>query len=143
MEPGRKVAVRLSDGRELKGSVLRISPAELSLKVKDRTETIPTALIEEVTGRRKDSIWNGLIAGSAVGALLGWAAIASNDCDYNECGEAAVVPGGIVLGAGVGVGIDLLRRKKEVLYTRSPGKTALNFNLMLGQAKGAKVSWRF
>jgi hypothetical protein len=143
VEIGQKVAVRLADGREFKGSVLGITEGELAIATKGRTETIPTARIEEVTRRRNDSLWNGVIIGGAVGAVLGWASLAANDCDFNECGEAGAVPGGIALGAGVGAGIDLLRRQKQVLYRRSPTKTTLSFDLTLGQVKGATVSWRF
>ena len=140
---GQKVTVRLTDRSELKGAVLELTEAQLVIVTKRGPEKITAARIGEVSWRRKDGIWNGLIGGAVAGALLGWLAIASNDCDYNECGESGVIPGGIVLGAALGTGIDLLRREKQILYRAPQSQTSLRIRVLAGRVKGASVSWRF
>jgi hypothetical protein len=95
---GQNVTVRLTDGRELKGAVLELTEAQLAIATKSGTEKITAPSIREVSWRHRDRLWNGLMIGAAAGALLGWGSIWANDCDFDECGEAAVVPGGIVVG---------------------------------------------
>lgn len=140
---GQKVTARLTDRTEFKGTVLELSEAQLVLATKSGTERIAAARIGEVSWRHKDKLWNGLIVGAVAGGLMGLASNAANDCDYNECGESAVVPGGIAIGAALGIGLDLLWHQKQVLYRAPQSKTSLHIKVMAGQVKGAKVSWRF
>src|SRR6185436_4093586 len=53
---------------------------------------------------RKDSLWNGVILGAAVGAMLGsFSSLAVTDC--SECAGFNVPLTFGVIGAGVGIGI--------------------------------------
>jgi len=143
MKIGQKVTVRLTDGKVREGSVTELNQTELVIASKSGTERIMAPRIQEVSRRHRDSLWNGLIIGAAAGALMGWAAIAANDCDYDECGEAGVVPGGIVIGAALGTGLDLLLRERQVLYRAPQSQTSLRIQILMGQVTGTRVSWRF
>jgi hypothetical protein len=140
---GQNVTVQLTDGSELKGSVFELTQTQLALATKKGMERISAPRVREVSWRRPDGIWNGLLIGAAAGGLAGWAVNFANDCESNECGENANVPGGIVIGAAVGTVIDLLRHKREVLYRAPQNQTSLRFEIRVGQVRGAEVSWRF
>src|SRR5687767_15827024 len=67
MKVGQNVTVRLTDGSELKGSVMELTDAQLGIATGRGTERIAAPRIQEVSWRRRDSLWNGLILGAAGG----------------------------------------------------------------------------
>jgi hypothetical protein len=143
IQTGQNIRVRLTDGRQIKGSVFDVTDGELTIVTKRDKELIPVPRIQEVSRRYRDPLWNGLIAGAAVGALLGAASKAANDCDPNECGEKYAVPGGLAVGAAVGIALDVLWNQKQVLYRAPRAKTHLDIRVLAGRVTGAKVAWRF
>src|SRR5262245_33101279 len=93
VQTGQRVTVRLTDSRQFKGTVLEVTPVQLAIATKQGPKRIPFPSIREVSRRQKDPLWEGLVIGSLVGAVLGAVSNTLNDCDRNECGEKYVVPG--------------------------------------------------
>jgi hypothetical protein len=67
----------------------------------------------------RDSLWDGMLLGAGVGALLGLIPDHYDDCE--ECHDSLYVS--IAVGAGTGVLIDLLRRGKPSPSTSSKRET--------------------
>jgi hypothetical protein len=143
IQTGQNIRVRLTDGRQIKGSVFEVTDSELTIGAKGNKELIPVSRIQEVSRRHRDPLWNGLLVGAAVGMLLGAASKAANDCDPNECGEKYAVPGGLAFGAAVGIALDALWQQKQVLYRAPRARTRLDIHVLAGRVTGAKVAWRF
>lgn len=96
--------------------------------------------------RARDSLWNGVIAGAAVGALAGafTGLVASDDCSecpgFNVPLTIGVVGAGI--GIGIGAGIDALRGRGVAL--RVPGAAAVRLSPVVRKgARGLMASVRF
>jgi hypothetical protein len=88
------------------------------------------------TGAR-DPVWNGLIIGAGVGALLGLIPDHYDDCE--ECHDSLYAS--IAVGAGVGVLIDLLRNSKPSPSTRDALRMSVTVSpRALGLA--GRLGWR-
>jgi hypothetical protein len=88
----------------------------------------------------RDAVWNGLLIGAGVGALLGLIPDHYDDCE--ECHDSLYAS--IAVGAGVGVLIDWLRTGKS-----SPSKASKPDALHMGvtaspRALGlvGRIAWR-
>lgn len=138
---GQTVWVNTVEGREVKGKVESVSATGIRVQSGQHITPFPWPQVRLI--ETPDSIRNGLFKGAIIGGLSGLALAIANDCSSNECGEAFYVPGGAAIGAGAGMGIDLLLHKRRVLYRASQPQTSLRLRVLVGQIGGASISWRF
>jgi hypothetical protein len=141
---GQKVRVRLAGGGELSGRVTEVTNTQLRLATKRGTQQIDISRIQEMTRSKKDSVRNGLLIGALAGALGGVLMASANDCDANECGEAAYIPAGVGIGAAAGIGLDLLHSSKETLYWSGQKQTSFRIQPIASKnVRGVRVSFEF
>lgn len=125
---GQRVRVTDESGRTITGRVAAISQSGLMLKDGSRNAEIPYAAIVKID-RPRDGVWNGALAGFAIGAgigLIGIAAEEERSCRPDEwfCGASFGPPASAVvlmlggIGAGIGTGVDALIGRKKTLYER-------------------------
>jgi hypothetical protein len=89
---------------------------------------------------RKDPLWNGVIAGAAVGAMLGaFGGHVVFDCDLCSPGFNVPLTFGVVgagVGAGIGAGIDAMRHRQTTAGGRFPGLVPI-----FGKARRGLMMW--
>jgi len=144
LRPGDTVWVTDAQGREIKGKIQTLAPDAITLKGGGRTFTaLDVGLIRE---RRRDSLINGAIIGTAVGAFFG-AGLAGFGDNASDSDYAAAAAFGGAFGAGIGVGIDaLIPGRKLVAYRgpRSISQARLSFApVVTPRAKGLAVAVSF
>lgn len=133
IKPEHSVVVMTQDGQRVRGDILQISDTALSLRVGRANEVFPIERVREVSVRRNDRVWNGLLIGAAAGALGGLIPDHLDDCE--ECHDSLY--GSIAVGAGTGLLIDALIRAQTLVY-RAPGAAT---KISLGiQTKGHRTA---
>jgi hypothetical protein len=117
LRPGDTVWVTDAQGREVKGQILSLRSDALTLEGGGgRSFGAPDVTSIEL--RRNDSLGNGALIGLVAGgglALVGCLASVEGS-DRGWCAGAAAFYGGV--GAGIGVGIDALINKAQVIYEK-------------------------
>lgn len=140
----QKIVVTDNQGRRLTGRVGELKADALILNVRGDRADIPYGRIVRID-RPEDRLWDGALAGLAVGAGLGLlgAATSSDSEGFGgpDPGVVAVV-GTVILGgigAAIGVAVDALIRREPTLYRR---QTTTNISLSPTQQRIAiSVSW--
>jgi hypothetical protein len=121
--PGEKITVTTTDGSQVTGRLLSLSPASLGIMSDGGQRTVPASQVTRVVV--KDPIRNGLLIGAAAGAGAGLAGgLAVNAICVNETGACpgavALLAGiGAAAGAAIGAGLDGLRHR--VAFDAVPG----------------------
>ena len=87
--------------------------------------------------RARDSVWNGLLIGAGVGALLGLIPDHYDDCE--ECHDSMYAS--IAVGAGIGVVIDLLRSGKPSPSSKEPLRMGVTVSPRSLDLAG-RIAWR-
>jgi len=159
LKPGEKVRILVDapcataacPSRLVTGRIAELTATSLVLNDgRDRRE-LPAGEVRYVE-RPKDRIWNGVVAGFAVGFGAGFVTAIADGCDSNYgClfdgpGFAAAVGlffGGI--GAGVGGITDALISRPRVVFVRpvTPGRAAIITPVVRVYGGGLGVSVRF
>jgi hypothetical protein len=131
---GQNVVVTADNGRKTTGTVRDVLPSSITVG----TSVFPESAVREL--RRADRLWNGALIGAAIGTgLATW----DYAVDPSEPGNAAIFSVAIVLGGGIGAGIDALVKGK-VLYQSPPQKaTVAVMPLFSKSQRGAIVAVRF
>jgi hypothetical protein len=136
---GRTVIVTDDTGLQTKGSILRFTPDQLTMRVQDRDVSFERRNVVTVF-ERGDSLKNGMkiggIAAGALGAVIGFAIATQSECDNNMPCNAAeslaivALPTAIfgLIGMGTGAGIDALSSGERQLYgnANSTGQVVAN-----------------
>jgi hypothetical protein len=153
IQVGQRIWVTDTAGREVRGTLDRLSGNELVLKA-NGLETYPASDVRRVRTRDRDSLKNGVLIGLGVGGGMGTAwcigAIADDSGDIDErveCAEGLTVfPG---LGALIGLAVDaVIPGTMRVIYQASPSQEAPRARLMVAplassRVKGLTVSLAF
>jgi hypothetical protein len=127
---GDRVRVTDEGGRTITARVAAISDFGLTLQDgNDRTEIAYATIVK--IDRPRDRVWDGALAGFAIGAGIGLIGIAAEEgnnrsCQPSEwfCGASFGPPASAVvlmlggIGAGIGTGVDALIGGKKTLYER-------------------------
>ncbi len=120
---GDTVSVREATGKEFSARVAGVSATELVLMVDGQRRAFHPDDAIRIRQRRGDSLANGTWWGFGIGAGAALLAVAADDSGLvNDAGwavVAAAVYGGI--GAGIGVSVDALIRKREIIYDHGAG----------------------
>jgi hypothetical protein len=119
VKAGDKVRVTDATGRETTGKIADLSPTLLALLVDGQRREILEHDISTIRQRRTDTLATGAKVGFGIGAGLGLLVALQVASAYDEVG-AGVIPAITfvygTLGAGVGVGIDALVTREQVIY---------------------------
>ena len=149
LKAGDEVRVTDTGGATTQGTVIDLSGRGLNLTVDGRSRTFAEATIRQLGKRRRDSPWNGVLIGAAIGTAAG-AITKARNCGATDCGEGGLVdPGfyfiGAAAGAGVGALVDGAIKKFDVVFTAPPpGAASVSFAPLLSrQMIGVRVSVAF
>jgi hypothetical protein len=146
VRPGDTVTIIDATGKQTTARILDLSFTSLVLQVQGVRQEVLEAEVTTILQRRQDSLGNGALWGLSIGGAVGVVAVLALTDAYSEGGGALALAAGLVyagLGAGVGVGMDAMVTKRQVIYQR-PGSARLSIAPILGRDRaGARVSWRF
>lgn len=149
VKAGDTVSVTAFSGQVIKGKVAELSPSSIRLVSNDVAHDLAEADVSEIKQRRADSLGNGNGArnGAITGAVFGVRGALIGDCPSDSCAGDGVGVAGVMtaLGTGIGVGIDALIVRTQVVY-RSRGRSSTRFNitpLLQGGNKGISLSVSF
>lgn len=127
VQAGDEVDVVDLAGVRIRGRLVAISDASLTVKSRGSARTFVEGTVSRVERRRRDTRRNGTLIGLGAGALVGWLAGRGADspsCPRSgiECGQGVLigVAGGAVWGAVGGWTVDTLIRARDVLYEAPP-----------------------
>ncbi len=121
--PGKKVSVRLHNGKTVNGKLQSWSPEGLTVLTRDRVMEVgksEIATIALVVGmsRGRRAMWAALIGGAAGAGVGGALCATGSGCDVPT---AALAAGTAVSIGGIAAGIAaLIPQHKEVIYATSP-----------------------
>lgn len=132
ISPGDRVRVELAGGRTVKGRIADLAPEDFGLRGK--STRVPNNSVVEVRVRRNDSIFDGLLIGTAV-AFAVFTVGTLNDNTPRNCindsqllFECAVA--GALFGGPIGMLIDARLHRYDVVY--SQGSPSANNRVRLG-----------
>ena len=119
VSPGAAILVTDSAGHEFQGTLRDLSAISLNLFVDGRVHPFSAADVALVKQRRRDSLWNGLLIGAAVGTApaVYWLLADPNECGNSICMSDLVI--GVIPCATLGLVIDALIQKKVMLFRRA------------------------
>lgn len=150
VKPGDTVIVTDAAGRETTGKIAGLSPSSLSLLAEGARREWTEHDVTTIKQRRADSLGNGAIYGLAIGAgvaatLLAVVAAADEDEDVSGSDVAIILGAYGAIGAGAGVGVDALIKRRHVIYQR-PSASGLQVGIapwLTSQRKGVRVTLSF
>jgi hypothetical protein len=129
-----------NDANDDRGAAIDGKPFVVTVAARKAARS-PSALRQRGTvSRRRDTLWNGVLVGAGVGALLGalggQALIDCSECaGFNVPLTFGVLGAGV--GAGVGAGIDALRHTRSPI-PNTPGRVTVT--PLLGKGQRAVVA---
>jgi len=145
LRTGDRVEIVDSQGRELSGRITDLSSTSISVDAEAGSRRLAEADVALIRHRRTDSVWNGTLAGLAIGGGLGLL-MEATCTDDSYCGEAQdgqMLLGGVVWGTGIGLLVDVVRKTPREVYRAGPPKQ-VQVGPMLGRgSRGAVVTWRW
>ena len=133
------LTVTSENGNKIKGRLIEITPDHIQLRVKNGQQTIAAPQIMKV-GKRKNGVLLGALIGVGAGIPVGLAlnAYASNE---GLDGAYAFVP--VVMGLGIGIGIDALIPSTRTVYDRK-SQTQVTVSPVIDRDRlGARVTLKF
>lgn len=142
---GDTITVRDTQAVETTGKIERLSSSSLLLIASGTKRELTEADVTTILQRRTDALANGALWGLAIGLAAGGIAAAlmcyDGPCDASL---AAVVPFYGGLGAGIGVGVDAMIVRRQVIYEKQKGSAAFGIVPLPGVGRlGAALSVRF
>lgn len=139
VNPGDRVRVELASGKTLKGRVADLAPNDFGLD--NASNRVSHDAVQQVRVRRPDSIWNGLLLGTGLGAAAGFGVGSARKEEYcalwdsrqGFCTQVATytddawkVEGAVIgaaAGAVLGAVLDAMRHRYDIVYSQS-GRTS-------------------
>lgn len=139
---GDQLLVKDSAGDVAKGRLAEITPHALILTFDGGRREIPADSILEIKRRHwDDPVWTGLLIGLGVGIPCG---IAARSYAENEAGNTGIaLVGPILLGAGIGAGVDAVLPARTRIYRIRPTARLSVVPIVAPRARGIRVSFRF
>ena len=131
------LTVTSENRNKIKGRLIEITPDHILLRVKNGQQTIAAPQIMKV-GKRKNGVLLGALIGAGAGISVGLALNASN---VGLDGAYTFVP--VVMGLGIGIGIDALIPSTRTVYDRK-SQTRVTVSPVIDRDRlGARVTLKF
>jgi hypothetical protein len=151
VQKGDPVRITAKDGTIISGRFDTVSDSSLRISNSGRTpRDIPADTIAEVSRKRPESAWNGVLIGLGVGAAGGLVATSVACPNNSECVEDAarflLIPLFAGGGAAVGAILDKLQSKYDPVYLQQTSlrRPRLQLTPMVARhVKGVRVSVSF
>ncbi len=142
--PGTTVWITDSQGREEKTRIVSVSGEAVTTASGGNTRHFLAADVRQVKTRRSDSVLNGALIGAGVGVASGLLLCSLTEPWANCTDDVGPMLAVGALGAGAGIGIDLLIRGRKTIYTAEPGSAQLSAAPIVGRrAGGLQISLNF
>lgn len=125
LREGRKVEVRLEDGRRIVGKVLRVGDGSITVRSEDQEREWQREEVASVAQVRRGSLVKPILWGTAIGAVsVGTLGAFENSRDCGLFYMCVTMRESVLLGAGAGAFVGtvtgalnrIFRRKRTVLY---------------------------
>ena len=133
VQAGDSVVILAQDGRRFRASVVKVGNTALNVRTSDIDQVLSIEHLRELSVRRNDRLWNGLLIGAAMGALGGLVPDYMDDC--KECHDSLY--GSIAAGAGAGLLIDALVRQQKLIYRAPESAVKMSFGI---QTRGSRTT---
>lgn len=149
VKPGDKISVVDVAGREVEGRIGILSRDALILSTAAGMRELGEADVAKIRQRRDDSLKNGAIIGAVAGTSYGLAGLAlatmtSDGGDVNKVGATTAVLLCTGIGAAIGVGIDALITRRQVIYQKPASGSSVGVSPLFGHGRrGVAVSVQF
>ena len=134
--PGTTVWITDSQGREEKTRIVSVSGEAVTTASGGNIRHFRAADVRQVTTRRSDSVLNGALIGAGVGVASGLFLCRLTEPWANCTDDVGPMLRVGAIGAGVGIGIDLLIRGRKTIYAAEPGSAQLSAAPIVGRRAG-------
>jgi hypothetical protein len=142
--PGSTVWITDSDGREEKARVVGVDDDIVTVDAGGNVRGIRTTEVMRVRARRSDSVVNGALIGAGAAVATGLFLCRLTEPWQNCRDDVGPMFRIGAIGAGIGIGIDALIRRRGTIYEASRGSTELHAVPIVGRrAGGLQVSLSF
>ena len=133
------LTITSDNGSKVKGRLIEITDDHVLLRVKNGQQSIAAPQIVKV-GKRKNGVLLGAIIGA--GASIPFA-LALSSYAYNEGGSqsAALIP--VMMGLGIGTGIDALLPSTRTLYDRNSQRRVTVSPVIDRDRVGGRITLKF
>ena len=139
---GDTISLREASGEEFAARVVDLTPTELIVIADGHRRAFHADDVIRISQRRRDSLANGTWLGFGIGAGVGAVAVAVDEGGAGWAVVGAAFYG--AFGAGIGVAVDALVRRRQVIYDHQPIRPAVAIVPILGaKSAGAMVALRF
>jgi hypothetical protein len=126
VKPLQTLYVRTTDGGQLEGRFVRVSPASLTLEDAGQTFDVPAERIGEVRIRGGRRWRRGMVIGTLSGVAFGTAAVLMTaDSDEDRSWAILGAMAGGVYGLGIGALLGTFAHDRPVVYEKGPVKVAI------------------
>lgn len=144
LTPGETAWITDSSGREEKARIADVSGDTVTVTAGERSRRLHAADISRIRVRQSDGVLNGALIGAGAAVASGLFLCSLMEPWENCRDDAGPMTAMGALGAGIGIGIDLLIRGKKTIYQAPDGSSRVHAApLLTRHAAGLQVSVRF
>jgi hypothetical protein len=142
--PGRTVWITDSAGRKEKSRIVSLSNQVVTLTADHATRSLSTADVVRVDAQRPDSLINGALIGAGAAVASGLLLCTLTETWENCSDDAGPMLRIGAIGAGAGIAIDaLIRRRTTVYEAPRAGARLLAAPILARGARGLRISVSF
>ena len=144
LRPGMTVWITESSGREEKTRIVSVASDIVTATSGADTRRFRTADITRVRARHFDSVLNGALIGAGAAVAAGLFLCTRTEPWENCRDDVGPMLRIGALGAGIGIGVDALIRRRRTIYEAARGSTRLSAGPIAGRhARGIRISVTF
>ncbi len=141
---GERIRVTDGAGRDWQGRLIDLSPSTLSLRIAGVRHDLQEADVAVIRRRQRDGLGNGALVGFLSGAAVAVSLLTAEEGNVNR--GAALLATSLfgAAGAGVGVGVDALIQRSQVVYRAEGASQRLTISPLLSRdRRGLSLSLAF
>jgi hypothetical protein len=143
LTPGMTVWITDTSGTEEKGRIGDVSGGTITVVAGERSRRLSSVDVTRIRARHSDSVLDGALIGAAAGVASGLLMCSLTEpWEFCRGDEGSMLRIG-ALGAGIGIGVDLLIRGRKTIYQRPDSSGSVRIAPLMGRAAGVQVAFRF